>query len=129
MPYQPPYQRPSHTPPYTPQGASSPLEGALRPGFRPQKTAAARHGGAAGDMLRRVGGMTDATMIARLDLIEALLFELLRQATPTEASPFVAERLAAAVPRVEAAKIAARLTRPATDHLGTPPRIAEGQRA
>ena len=48
----------------------------------------------------------------RLALIECLLFEILRQATPAEAVPFLAKRLAASVPGAHAGDIAARINRP-----------------
>ena len=36
-----------------------------------------------------------STLVQRLDLIEGILFEILRQATPAESVPFLAEHLAA----------------------------------
>ena len=54
--------------------------------------------------------MTEKVTAVRLDLIEAMLFELLRQATPAEAVPFVAQRLASKVPTYTATEIIERLT-------------------
>jgi hypothetical protein len=56
--------------------------------------------------------MADDPIMAKLNLLEGLIFEILRQATPPEAVPFVAQRLAANVPSADAAAIIARLTRP-----------------
>ena len=59
------------------------------------------------------GGLAEAIPDSgKLDLIVAILFELLHRATPDEAAPAIARRLAADAPAFGEAVIAAALTSP-----------------